>query len=404
MRLDQRTIAGLHLAGKRDAIFFDEDLVGFGLRLRASGDRVRKSWVAQYRSNGRTRRVLIGSADKVALPDARKAARKILAQAELGDDPQGAKAQMRREAARTFRATVDTYLEARGTQVRPASLRAARLYLTGPYFRPLHPMAVNNVARSDVATCVRSITSKHSATTAAAARRHLSSFFAWVISEGLLGNGSNPVDGSHQPDRPTSRDRVLADVELVAVWRACGDDDYGRIVRLLILLGSRRAEVGGLRRSELNLQAGSWSLPAQRSKNHHAHTITLPAAAWDIIRAVPDNGRDCLFSDRSTVGFAAWSYAKAELDRRLAGTVKPWRLHDLRRTTATRMADIGIEPHVIEAALNHFGGHRRGIAGVYNRSSYEHAVAIALQRWSDHVERLVSGKKTDTVVKLPKHR
>jgi hypothetical protein len=77
--------------------------------------------------------------------------------------------------------------------------------------------------------------------------------------------------------------------------------------------------------------------------------------------------------------------------------VKPWRLHDLRRTVATGMADLGIEPHHIEAVLNHFGGHRAGIAGVYNRSGYERAVASALQRWADHVEHLVSAARRRTL-------
>ena len=94
MKLDAKTVAALDLAGKRDLIVFDEELPGFGIRLRAgSGDRVRRSWVAQYRAGGRTRRVLIGSAEKVAPPDARRAARKVLAQVELGGDPQGAKVQ-----------------------------------------------------------------------------------------------------------------------------------------------------------------------------------------------------------------------------------------------------------------------------------------------------------------------
>ena len=108
MKLDARTVAALDLAGKRDLIVFDEELPGFGLRLRASGDRVRRSWIAQYRAAGRTRRVLIGSAEKVAPPDARKAARKVLAEVALGGDPQGAKAAARREAARTVRAVVDS--------------------------------------------------------------------------------------------------------------------------------------------------------------------------------------------------------------------------------------------------------------------------------------------------------
>lgn len=402
MKLDTKTVTALNLGGKRDVIFFDEDLIGFGVRLRASGARVRRSWVAQYRSGGRTRRVLIGSLDKVALADARKAARTILAKVQLGDDPQNTKMQARREAAHTVRSTVDNYLEARRSELRLGSYRIARLYLTGPYFRALHPLAVTAVTRADVAAAVRAIAGKHSATTAAAARRQISAFYSWVISEGLLGDGGNPVDGSFSPEGSVARDRVLSDGELAAVWRACpDDDDFGRIVRLLILLGSRSREVGGMRWSELDLDAGVWVLPAERSKNRRSHAVTLPAAVLGIIAAVPRSGRDCLFGDRSAgAGFTNWTKCKKRLDQRLGNAVRPWRLHDLRRTTATGMADIGIEPHHIEACLNHFGGHRAGVAGVYNRASYSAAIARALERWANHVEQLVSGTKPASVVTL----
>jgi integrase len=145
-------------------------------------------------------------------------------------------------------------------------------------------------------------------------------------------------------------------------------------------------------------------LPAARAKNKRQHTITLPPAALAIIRSVPRSARDHLFGDRAGIGFANWSKCKQQLDARI-GTVKSvWKLHDIRRSVATGMADIGIEPHHIEAVLNHFSGHRASIHGVYNRSNYERAVASALQRWADHIEHLVSGKKANTVVKLPKRR
>ena len=99
-------------------------------------------------------------------------------------------------------------------------------------------------------------------------------------------NQTNPVIGTHKPGDPQPRERVLNDTELVAIWRACKDDDYGRIVRLLILLGTRR-QVGGMRWSELDLDAGTWARPKERSKNHHADTVALPQAALDILRAVP---------------------------------------------------------------------------------------------------------------------
>jgi integrase len=404
MKLDAKTVAALDLAGKRDLIVFDEELPGFGLRLRGSSDRVRRSWVAQYRAQGRTRRVLIGSVEKVAPLDARKAARKILAEASLGGDPQGAKAQVRREAARTVRSVVDSYLQARQPELRPGSYRIARLYLTGPYFRSLHSLAVTAVTRADVAAAVRAIVTKHSAATAAAARRQISAFFSWTISEGLLGNAANPVDGSYCPDGPAARDRVLSSDELVHIWRACLNDDFGKITKLLVLLGSRPREVGGMRWSELDLDAGTWTLPAERAKNGRAHTIVLSTAVLHIIHSVPRSTRDNLFGNRAGSGFTNWTKCKRGLDRRLAGAVKPFQLRDVRRTVATGMAGIGIEPHHVEAVLSHYGGHRAGVAGVYNRASYTSEIARALQRWADHVEQLVSGKKPSSVVKLSRRR
>src|SRR6516225_213095 len=284
MKFDVRTVAEAALPpGKTDHIEWDDDLPGFGLRLRAGGNR---SWVAQYRTaDGRTRRTSIAIVAKLSPADARQAARKILAKVALGHDPQGEKAAQRQQAVRTVRALIAAYLEAKQPELRPESFRVTKLYLTGPYFKALQVLAVIAVTRSDVAAAIRAIVRNHSTATAAAARRALSAFFAWCIAEGELGNGANPVDGSHRPADPTPRDRVLTDAELVEIWKAaCQDDEPGKIIRLLILLGSRRQEVGGMRWSELDLDAGTWTLPAERSKNRRAHTITLPPAALDIIR------------------------------------------------------------------------------------------------------------------------
>jgi integrase len=401
LQLTTKTVTALTLPkGRADEICWDAELEGFGLRLRRRTDGgVLRNWVAQYRANGHTRRVTIGGADKVTPQQAREAARKLLARVELGHDPQAEKRAKRQQAARTVRSVVANYFEAKQGELRPESFRVLKLYLAGPYFKALHSLPVTAVTRADVAACVRTIVRKHSTATAAAARRALSGFFAWGIAEGLLGDGANPVDGSHRPADPPPRDHVLTDAELVAVWSACGDDDHGRIVKLLMLLGSRRQEVGGMRWSEIDLDAGTWTLPAARSKNGRVHTIALPPAALVLISAVLRTDRDHLFGDRSGAGFTSWGPAKTALNRRLAGMVRPWRIHDLRRTVATRMADIGIEPHVIEAALNHHSGHRRGIAGVYNRSTYERAVKAALARWSEHVLALVEGRE-DKIITL----
>ena len=399
LKLDAKTTAALALSkGRNEEIAWDAELEGFGFRVRRRSDgRLHRTWVTQYRAGGRTRRITVGSAERLTPSEARQAARKLLARVELGEDPQAEREIKRQQAARTFRSVVESYLVSKQSELRPTSFRVTKLYLTGPYFRALQPLAISDITRSDVATSIRTIVNKHSGPTAAAARRALSAVFAWAIADGLLGNGANPVAGSHRPEDPTPRDRVLANAELVAIWKACGDDDHGRVVKLLSLTGQRASEVGGMRWGELDLSTGAWTLPSERSKNRRAHTIALPPPALAIIQSVPRTDRDHLFGARANAGFTSWPWYKRELDRRLAGAVKAWRVHDIRRTVATRMADIGIEPHVIEAALNHYGGHRRGTAGIYNRSTYERAVKAALARWSEHLLALVEGQESNVV-------
>jgi hypothetical protein len=79
----------------------------------------------------------------------------------------------------------------------------------------------------------------------------------------------------------------------------------------------------------------------------------------------------------------------------------PWTLHDLRRSAASGMQRLGVQVEVIEAALNHRSGTFRGIVGVYQRHDYLDERRIALQRWTDHVEQIVSGKPAKVV---PMHR
>jgi integrase len=96
--------------------------------------------------------------------------------------------------------------------------------------------------------------------------------------------------------------------------------------------------------------------------------------------------------------FSGWSKAKAALDERLAGKLKShWVAHDLRRTVATRMADLGVQPHVIEAALNHVSGHKAGVAGIYNRSLYSAEKAAALALWAEHVTAVVEDRNSNVV-------
>jgi integrase len=376
MKLTRATVDGIQLPpGKEDHIEWDDTLPSFGLRIRAGGSR---RYVVQYERGGQQRRVTIGSTAVFDPDEARKKAREILAKVRLGQDPQADKRQEAEQSRLTLSAIIDRYLAARGPKLRPASLRNAQAYLLR-HWKPLHRMPVHKIERRDVAALLGG----DAPVAAARARSTLSAVFVWAIQEGLCDR--NPTIGTRRPDegaRP--RERVLNDEELAAIWRACDAYDYGRIVKLLILTGARRAEVGGMRWDELDPERGTWTIPAERTKNGRMLVLSLPPLAWSIIEAVPRRG-DHLFG-RS--GFANWGDAKAALDRRL--NIPPWTLHDARRSVATRMADLGVLPHVIEAVLNHVGS-RKGVASIYNRSPYEREARAALALWADHVRSIVEG-------------
>jgi integrase len=171
-------------------------------------------------------------------------------------------------------------------------------------------------------------------------------------------------------------------------------------VRLLTLTAARRDEIGGLRWSEIDLDAGLLNIPGDRTKNHHPLLLTLPPAAVSILKSVPRReGRDLIFGGGDGP-FSAWSYSTLTLGSRIAancGPIAAWRLHDIRRTVATGMAELGVQPHIIEAVINHRSGHKAGVAGIYNRATYDLEVKRALALWADHLRSVVDGAERKIV-------
>ena len=183
---------------------------------------------------------------------------------------------------------------------------------------------------------------------------------------------------------------------------------YSDIVRLLILTGQRRQEIGALRWDEIDFDKAVITLPPSRTKNNRQHELPLSPQASAVLKSRKAKGLEQELSQlagpqgamvfgNGKAGFSGWMEWKARLDARIAAQRKeagakampPWRLHDLRRTVATLMAEkLGILPHIIEAVLNHVSGAKSGIAGVYNRATYADEMREALCTWATYVEGL----------------
>jgi len=279
----------------------------------------------------------------------------------------------------TFGAEVDRYLERKRTSLKPRSFVEVQRYLQ-KCAAPLHKLRLGDIDRRTVAVLLGQIETASGPIPRNRLRSSLSAFFAWAIQEGLT--GSNPVQGTRKADEGNSRDRVLTQEELRKLWHSLGDGHFADIVRLLLLTGQRRTEIGRLAWAEVDLDRKLIVLAPDRTKNSRSHEVPLSTQALTILRR-QDRRTEYVFSK-----FMNWFAGKAALDQRVG--IAPWTLHDLRRTCATNLGELGIQPHHIEAILNHYSGHRVGVAGVYQRAKYEGETRTALQRWADYLDKITA--------------
>ena len=357
-----------------------ERVPGLALRIRAGGSR---KFVFLYRLGGRQLKYTIGDATAWSLDDARNEARRLRVMVDKGENPNAEKTE-RTEAARlVFSSVMDDYLAVKRRTMRARSHDEAARHLR-KHCKPLHGLPIGSVTRFMVASRLRTIAGDGGPAAADATRSTLSAMYAWAIGEGLC--ESNPVIGTNKHNDAKPRDRVLTDAELVAIWQAAPDSDFGRIVKLLMLTGQRRTEISGLRWSEIDTAAKLIALPKERTKNGRAHDVPLSDLALDILAKQHRRiGRNLVFGD-GVGGFVGWCESEGGARLPPPRSIPHWTLHDLRRTAATRMADLGVQPHVIEAVLNHVSGHKAGVAGIYNRATYAPEKRAALDLLANHIK------------------
>jgi integrase len=387
--------------GARDVQVFDEGLPAFGIRKFASG---RACYFVKYSIGAQQRRLTLGKVVRGNLKDMRLEASRVLAKARLGTDTAAIKRAAAAKHMVTLGQLVPRYLEERQTTWRPRYHVEVKRQLEKDWKR-LHGLGVEAITRQMILGAVNDIASEQGEVAADRARTALSGLFGWAIDGGYCDTNPNLSIRPRAPKR--ARNRVLTESELVEVWHTAGSGDYGAIVKLLILTGQRRLEIGDLGWSEIDLEKRQIDLPAERTKADRPHIIPLSEPALAIISAIRQRkGRDLVFGQRAG-GFSGWSKAKAELDGRIAAARKKagvnaqmpaWRLHDLRRSFITHVNERGIaQPHVVEAIVNHISGHLAGVAGVYNKALYLAERRQALGLWGAHVAALVEGRNSKIV-------
>ena len=411
-KITKRLVDSLSTEKDRD-FAWDTDLPGFGLMVTRTGA---KSYILQYRMGGRgskTKRYTIGKHGPLTPDQARAEAKRLLGQVSAGTDPAAEKAAAREpKVGKTVADAVELFLVRHAGQLRTAD-RLRRMIDTDilPKWGCRETVSIR---RADVIELLDQIADSGRPVQANRTFSVIRKFFNWCLERGIV--ETTPCSGVRAPSAEHSRDRVLDDDELRRLWIASGGMPYpfGPWVRLLILTGQRRDEVAGMRWSELDLGAGMWALPKERTKNGRAHDVPLTASIVDILSGLPRDGSDFVFSTTGKTAVSGYSKAKIVIDKSVRAALKkeavergdkpdavqplqPWVFHDFRRTVATNLAKIGIPVHVVERLLNHVSGTVSGIAAVYNRHSYIDERRQALEAWATRLDQIVRGTPANVV-------
>jgi integrase len=382
-KFTKTSVAAMQVAdGKRETTYWDVTVKGLGVRALASGVR---SWVYRYRDTyGKKRQIALGDVSAVSLDAARKAAMEHAAKVTLGGNPSAERRS--RRAATSLSDVVTLYLKYAEREQRPRSYVETERYLM-KHAKSLHSQAADAITRVEIARLLEKVSADHGPIAANRCRAALSAMWTWALKRGHITGDANPVAFTMK-ESEASRERVLTDDEIRAIWTAAAaDTEYNGIVRLLLLTGCRREEIGGLAWREVEPQTSpGWIvISADRMKGHVEHEVPLLPTICQVLPERPKEDTGCVFGRRKStagIGFSGWSKSKARLDELIAKQtgkpVEPWGLHDLRRTMSTRLNNAGVEPWVVEALLAHKVA---GIAGVYNKAAYREAKISALNHW-----------------------
>ena len=354
----------------------------------------RKSFAVRYRNAaGRARKLTLPAG--ITLAAARKLAADALLEVAQGRDPGTAKQEarhgVRSRADDTVERLAEQYIEQYAKRrTRENSWRGTVAVFRNDVLPAWGKRSVHEIRRRDVIEILEKIATDRPVM-ANRAKAALSRFFRWLADRDVI--AASPCVGIAAPAKETPRDRVLSDDEIRRLWLAADalGGRAGTCVKLLILTGQRRSEIAGLHWDEVGDDA--LTIPAARMKGRQGHTVPLSAQAAALIQSMPRVG-EYVFG-RPITRFAR---IKNALDARM-GDTPHWTLHDARRSVASGLARIGVPVPVVEKILAHRSGTFKGIVGVY---AFLSEMAVAVQKWGDHVERVVTGEAAAKVVRLPR--
>lgn len=384
--LSDKTILALKPKPRRYEVF-DALCPGLGLRVSEHG---RKTFSVKYYYGTKQRRLRLGHYPIVSLPKAREKAMDALRQVGDGIDP----ASRRRQPGMFVEAICADFIR-QYAKPRNRNWRETERVLNREFVSIHGQRDIRQIKRADILEIMDGAVERGAGYQANRILATVRKLFNWCLERGII--EASPIGGLKAPTKEVSRDRVLDDDEIVRVLKACRNDEYPfrQFVPLLLATAQRRGELANMRWSEVNLEARTWVIPAERSKNGKPHVVPLSDYALELLSEAP-RFLDCDYVFTTTRRSAVSGFSKALRRIHERSETADWHMHDLRRTAASGMARAKVPPYVVEKVLNHISGTISGVAAVYNRYAYDEEKKEALDKWGDVLEQF-SGRSSGPV-------
>src|SRR5262245_35695742 len=424
--ITDRLLRSLQQPRERPEEIWDASLGGFGCRASQQGT---VAFFVKKRPRGRRDfvRLTLGRYPILGLAEARQRARDALRTLDDGIDPREREAAAARaEAAakaNTFAAVADAFITRHVARKRSA--RSIEQLIRRNLIPRWGERPISAISRGDVISLIDELVDRGHPEAAHSTLAYTKRLFSWAVPRYNLEHA--PTDHVRAVDligQKAVRQRVLADRELALIWRATEVSDFGSdrngattsspsqliqsYVRLLLLLGVRRCELGDATWDEFDLDNATWTVPAERMKADAAHVIPLPPLAAEFLRALLPRGLLPRPGARVFGSVLHYQRSKNALDTGIkalnGGKALPrWTWHDCRRTMRTGLSTIGIPPHVAELCIAHT---QKGLAKVYDQHRFDDEKRAAFEAWERRVMSIINpppaGDDVGNVVKLRK--
>ncbi len=395
MKLNKSTIDKLQFdpSGPATQYAWDDSFPGFGVRLYSNGA---KSYIIKLRVGRKQRVVTVSKVHVQTLQEARNEAREMLMQAHTGTDPM----EERRKGLRgpTINSLADDYLE-RHAKIHKKTWKADERRINR-YIKPkLGTTQVSAITRSDIAQIHNQITKNGTPYEANRVLRLLSTIFSYAIQWGYF-QGDNPAKGI-KLNRETKRDRWITPEELPRLAQAI-DEEPSPIIRgafwLYLLTGLRKGELLNAKWADIDFE--TQELKIEDTKADRPHYLPLSSAALEVIRTIPEVEGNPYLIAGDKPGKPVYDLKRSWDRIRTKAKVQDVRLHDLRRTVGSWLAQGGNTLHLIGRVLNHSNA---STTQVYARFGQNH-VKRALDEHGNRILSAAGKLPTGTIAEIQPRR